>query len=99
MKSKRILNILIVPLALYWLAAFLLLHIADMGLIRYAALAWKLPWLEDACKWFCMPMISGTCIGIAGILLHKWSVRRRTRREAQQVIAQLQSDTEKKDSP
>ena len=98
---KRIRSIILALLALYYLAALLLLDVYDMGIVRSAALAWEVPWLEKACLWFCMPMIVCTCIGIPGILIHEWIVRRRTRREAKEIVAKLKShDTpDKKESP
>ena len=88
---KRLLSGLVVLFFLYWLAALLLLNLADMGLVRSVALALEWPWLEKAVYWFCVPSVVITAVVIAIALIREWIERRRARREAKQIVAQLKS--------
>ena len=80
---------------LYGGSAVLLMNLLDAGIIRSIGAACSLPWLESACWYYSLPAVILMYIYILWVLLHNAIVRRKTRREARQVIAQLKSDAEK----
>ncbi len=84
---------------LYGGSAVPLLDLLDAGILRSVGVACSLPWLENACWYYSLPAVILIFIYILCVLLRDAITRRKTRREAKQVIAQLKSDAEKESSP
>ena len=84
---------------LYCGSAILLMELLDAGIIRSIGAACSRPWLESACWYYGLPAVILMFVYIFWVLLRSAVVRRKTRREAKQVIAQLKSDAEKEPSP
>ncbi len=80
---------------LYGGSSVLLMELLDAGVIRSICIAWSLPWLERTVWYYSLPAVLLMVIYIFWVSLRSAIVRRKTRREARQVIAQLKSGAEK----
>lgn len=83
---------------LYCGSAILLLNLLDAGIIRSVGASCSVPWLEDACWYYSLPALMLMLVYILWVLLRDAIVRRKTRKEVRQVIAQIKSNAEKKES-
>lgn len=76
---------------LYGLLALLLVNLMDVGMVQSVAAALEVPWLENACWYFCLPGIVCMFVCMGWVLIREFLERRKTRREAKTVIAHLKS--------